>query len=568
MKKIQIITILLFILTILLIISGLILIDFCDYHSHMRNQTMLKFENIERNGFQILATTSIYHILEYSPKYVCYISQNIGPFNDTSLNIGDITIIAGVNDTGKSYLSRLVFAMVKIATSDIKSEIIKNFFNFAEDNFTQIENTGSNFFETNFNSSEKESALFKEIESIYNNINLNNKTFMQKWITNFNYKIEKFNNFWINLLTDYHQLLKINDDLITKTLQRIELDTNKDSYKIKIIKYTINIINNDILQTLELFNNKDTDIISYLMANILRENFHGENLRNKKYNNKDSYLKLSLDNNKSLTININENNKFSLEHEFNYLENIIENPIIDATYISDTDQILNLMIEESLSKKQSSYMLESEKLKLSLNNIFKFKKCHYLDDFKNKINIQKNIEQYSNLKLVLIKQKINQELENYFGNENKINFENGSLTKNGITIKLANSSRGLKIIESFKEMVKSDFFKEGNLVIIDEPEAYIHPEWQYLFTKLLLNIAKIINFKLIISTHSPYILETITSLASRDFKNLNFKYNFINKDKNFDSCIIEENSLDHINEALSYPYRELDEYEFKWDIKK
>ncbi|WP_338977590.1 hypothetical protein [Spiroplasma endosymbiont of Panzeria rudis] len=160
---------------------------------------------------------------------------------------------------------------------------------------------------------------------------------MQKWITNFNYKIEKFNNFWINLLTDYHQLLKINDDLITKTLQRIELDTNKDSYKIKIIKYTINIINNDILQTLELFNNKDTDIISYLMANILRENFHGENLRNKKYNNKDSYLKLSLDNNKTLTININENNKFSLEHEFNYLENIIENPIIDATYISDTD---------------------------------------------------------------------------------------------------------------------------------------------------------------------------------------------------------------------------------------
>ncbi|WP_338962837.1 MULTISPECIES: hypothetical protein [unclassified Spiroplasma] len=300
---------------------------------------------------------------------------------------------------------------------------------------------------------------------------------MQKWITNFNYKIEKFNNFWINLLTDYHQLLKINDDLITKTLQRIELDTNKDSYKIKIIKYTINIINNDILQTLELFNNKDTDIISYLMANILRENFHGENLRNKKYNNKDSYLKLSLDNNKTLTININENNKFSLEHEFNYLENIIENSIIDATYISDTDQILNLMIEESLSKKQSSYMLESEKLKLSLNNIFKFKKCHYLDDFKNKINIQKNIEQYSNLKLVLIKQKINQELENYFGNENKINFENGSLTKNGITIKLANSSRGLKIIQSFKEMVKSDFFKEGNLVIIDEPEAYIHPEW-------------------------------------------------------------------------------------------
>ncbi|WP_338979546.1 MULTISPECIES: hypothetical protein [unclassified Spiroplasma] len=94
MKKIQIITILLFILTILLIISGLILIDFCDYHSHMRNQTTLKFENIERNGFQILATTSIYHILEYSPKYVCYISQNIGNYyNWVELQIGVIFCI-------------------------------------------------------------------------------------------------------------------------------------------------------------------------------------------------------------------------------------------------------------------------------------------------------------------------------------------------------------------------------------------------------------------------------------------------------------------------------------------
>lgn len=63
--------------------------------------------------------------------------------------------------------------------------------------------------------------------------------------------------------------------------------------------------------------------------------------------------------------------------------------------------------------------------------------------------------------------------------------------------------------------------------------------------------------------HSPYIIENITSLSNRDFKDLTFKYNFFNKDKNFNYCIIEENSLDNINEALSYPYRELDKYEFK-----
>lgn len=144
--------------------------------------------------------------------------KNIGPFSNTTLNIGDITIIDAVNDTGKSYLSRLVFAMVKITTSDIESEIIKNFFNFSENIFSQIESTASNFLETNFNSDEKESTLFKKIETIYNNLNFNNKMFVQKWITSFNDKSEKFNNFWIRLLTEYHQLLKKNDELITKIL--------------------------------------------------------------------------------------------------------------------------------------------------------------------------------------------------------------------------------------------------------------------------------------------------------------------------------------------------------------
>lgn len=494
--------------------------------------------------------------------------KNIGPFKDTILNIGDITVIAGVNDTGKSYLSRLVFAMIKIATSDIESQVVKNFLSFIETTFTQIESSIDTFIETNFSNKDKETQLFKEINLIYEQINVSNKMFLQKWVTNFDNKQEKFNDFWISLLKDCNKLLKKNDELIVFTLQKIDVNTNKDAYKIKTIKYTINTINKDIDEILIFFTSEKKDIIPYLMSNILSENFHGETLKNKNYNNEESQLKLILDNKKTLSIFIKTNNEFELENGFNYLENIIENPVLDVTYISDTDQILNLMMEEKRNQKKSAYMLESEKLKLSINNIFKFKKCNYLDDFKNKINYEETTESYSNLKSVLVKEKISKELYNYFAFENKINLENGSLTKKGITVKFSNSSRGLKIIEAFKAMTNNGFFKEGNLVIIDEPEAYIHPEWQYLFARLLLDIARIVNFKLVVSTHSPYIIETITSLSNRDFKDLTFKYNFINKDKNFNSCIIEENSLDHINEALSYPYRELDKYEFKWDVKK
>ncbi len=91
LKKLQLITVLLFIFSILIMTIGLTLIGSCDYHSHIYNLLTKKHINLEKNGFEILSTTSIIHILGCSPKFVCSITNcNGNYYNWIQLQIGVI----------------------------------------------------------------------------------------------------------------------------------------------------------------------------------------------------------------------------------------------------------------------------------------------------------------------------------------------------------------------------------------------------------------------------------------------------------------------------------------------
>jgi len=52
------------------------------------------------------------------------------------------------------------------------------------------------------------------------------------------------------------------------------------------------------------------------------------------------------------------------------------------------------------------------------------------------------------------------------------------------------------------------------VILIDEPELHLHPEWQRKYIKVILDafkyyVSKGFKFHFIIATHSPYILTDI-----------------------------------------------------------
>ncbi len=55
--------------------------------------------------------------------------------------------------------------------------------------------------------------------------------------------------------------------------------------------------------------------------------------------------------------------------------------------------------------------------------------------------------------------------------------------------------------------------QKGTLVLIDEPELSLHPEWQTQFVDDLMSIAKNSQFDVLLATHSPYIVGTRNDLC-------------------------------------------------------
>lgn len=78
-----------------------------------------------------------------------------------------------------------------------------------------------------------------------------------------------------------------------------------------------------------------------------------------------------------------------------------------------------------------------------------------------------------------------------------------------------NLSTGLKTFAIIKTLIKNGTLQEKSVLILDEPEIHLHPQWQLLFAELIVLIQKEFNMHILINTHSPYFLKAIEVYTSK-----------------------------------------------------
>jgi len=113
---------------------------------------------------------------------------------------------------------------------------------------------------------------------------------------------------------------------------------------------------------------------------------------------------------------------------------------------------------------------------------------------------------------------------------------------------------GIKSFGILDILVKNDFINEKSLLIIDEPEVHLHPKWQIEYAKLIVELVKR-GVKVLITSHSPFFIETIENL----YKDTNF---YLAKDG-----MIKECRTDEIYDVLAQSIDILEEMEIeklKW----
>jgi len=169
---------------------------------------------------------------------------------------------------------------------------------------------------------------------------------------------------------------------------------------------------------------------------------------------------------------------------------------------------------------------------------------------------------------VIIKQKINKLLSvihsvidgEFKQDDNNIMFVERILKK---PIPLLNVSAGIKAFLIIKRLLEIGEIKERGVLIFDEPEIHLHPEWQIKFAEILVLLQKEFNLTILLTTHSPYFLHAIDVYSNKHGikENLNC---YLSESTNDISRLFDvTDKIDKIYKQLARPFQKLEDDQYE-----
>jgi predicted ATPase len=168
----------------------------------------------------------------------------------------------------------------------------------------------------------------------------------------------------------------------------------------------------------------------------------------------------------------------------------------------------------------------------------------------------------------IIKQKVTNILRNIHSVANgefKEDKERLMFMENGFKkpIPLSSVSAGIKTFLIIRRLLELGEIKERDVLILDEPEIHLHPEWQLQFAKLLILLQKEFNLTILLTTHSPYFLNALEIYGEK--LGIKENMNFYLAENNEDSSSIREvtGSLDIVYKQLAKPFQKLEDVAYE-----
>ncbi len=129
-------------------------------------------------------------------------------------------------------------------------------------------------------------------------------------------------------------------------------------------------------------------------------------------------------------------------------------------------------------------------------------------------------------------------------------------------LSIQNLSSGLKIFAVLKLLLLNGKVRDKGLIILDEPEIHLHPEWQIAFAELMVMLQKAFDLHILLTTHSPYFLEAI-EVYSRSHE-INQRCRYYQAEKAGDLAVIHDvtENIEDIYRKLAEPFQVLENVEY------
>jgi len=97
-------------------------------------------------------------------------------------------------------------------------------------------------------------------------------------------------------------------------------------------------------------------------------------------------------------------------------------------------------------------------------------------------------------------------------------------SNNGLDINIKEAATGIKSFAYILRLLENGWLNSRTLLIIDEPEAHLHPQWVVEFAKVLVLLQKELGVKVLVASHDPNMVAAIHDIA--EYYNLSGRTNF------------------------------------------
>lgn len=125
-------------------------------------------------------------------------------------------------------------------------------------------------------------------------------------------------------------------------------------------------------------------------------------------------------------------------------------------------------------------------------------------------------------------------------------------------VSVNNLSTGLKSFVIIKMLVEKGLIKEKDVLILDEPEIHLHPQWQVAYAEVIVLLQKYFDLCVVVTTHSPYFLDAINLFSIKHGSDKKVNYYLASLEEGSAKMEPVTEDIDMIYKKMSSPIQTLD----------
>ena len=184
------------------------------------------------------------------------------------------------------------------------------------------------------------------------------------------------------------------------------------------------------------------------------------------------------------------------------------------------------------------------------NNMQKGDIPYHLADMAEKILISHDelglFEEYNTLKDGPLLDEIN----TLIGGDFQVDKKNKQLffKQNGKKIPTVSVASGIKAFGVLLKLIQNDCVSTSKMLVLDEPEIHLHPEWQIEFCRFIIELVSK-GIPIVVSSHSPYFIQGLRYFAAE--RGIEKDVTYYMAEKNNENLAVFENVTNDLNRVFT-----------------